>query len=328
VAASTDRRASSKLKFQGQGVAAAVTLFLARRTGLSGADVRNLVMSGAIGDTPSSRTRRAWDGWVRGHGDPALWLLSELTALGAISPPVADDSTIELTPLAIWALREQLRLDGIEIPLLKATSAQMTAAALVAFADGVSDAEVETEFASWVGARGPDQAAGELLAFAAFSGPKSRLAAVNLARRIGAPAHLAWRDAMQRPELRGYAEITLAMLAEKLPQSTMPPVLDPLPNDFAQVATDLLTLACGDGNPDPREIAAQFSEAIPEGAEAWVFGLMARSSHPEIVKVLIVLGRYHPDRRIAKGARRAARDAARNRTMARADRALARASGR
>ena len=117
-------------------------------------------MSGAIGDRPSSRARRAWDGWVRGHGDPARWLLSELAALRAVSPPGADDGTIELTPLALWALREQLRLDGIEIPLLKATSAQMTAAALVTFADGVSDAEGEAEFASWVGARGPDLAAG------------------------------------------------------------------------------------------------------------------------------------------------------------------------
>ena len=210
IAVSTNPRGSRKLKFQGQGVATAVTLFLTRRTGLSGTDVRDLVRSGAIGDRPSSRDRRAWDGWVPGHGDPAQWLLSELAALRAIVPPGADDGTIELTPLALWALREQLRLDGVEIPLLKTTSAQMTAATLVAFADGASEAEGEAEFTSWVGARGPDRAARELLAFAAFSSPQPRLAAVNLVRRIGAAAHLAWRDAMQRPELRGYARIALA----------------------------------------------------------------------------------------------------------------------
>jgi len=125
VAASTNPHASRKLKFRGLGVAVMVRLFVARRAGLSAADVSDLIMSGAIGDWPSSRGRRAWDGWVRGHGDPAHWLLSELAALRAIYPPGEHDGPIELTPLALWALRRQLRLDGIEIPLLKMTSAQM-----------------------------------------------------------------------------------------------------------------------------------------------------------------------------------------------------------
>jgi hypothetical protein len=313
VAASTDPSASRKLNFQGQGVGTAVALFLARRAGLSGADVRDLVMSGAIGHRPSSRARRAWDGWVRGHGDPARWLLGELAALHAISSPDVGDGIIELTPLALWALREQLRLDGIEIPLSAVASAHMTAAALVAFADGASDAEIEAEFVSWVRARGPDRAARELLAFAAFSGPQPRLAAVNLVRRIGAAAHVAWRDAMQRPELRGYARIALSVLAADLPESTMPLVFDPDPDDLTWGATDLLALACGDENPDPQQIAARFSEAIPEGEESWIFDLMSRSSHPDVVQVLMVLGRSHPDRHIAKEARRAARVAARNR---------------
>ena len=324
LAASTDPRAARKLKFQGQGVVTAIMLFLARGSGLSGADVRDLVISGTIGDRPSPRARRALDGWIRRHGDPARWLLSELTALCAVSPADADDGTIELTPLAVWALREQLRLDGIEIPLLRTTSAEMTAASLVAFAYGVSEGESAAEFTSWVEARGPDRAARELLAFAAFSGPQPRLAAVNLVRRIGAAAQPAWRDAMQRPELRGYA---LIALAAGLPESTMPPVPDANPDDLTRVASDLLALACGDEDPDPQEIAAQFSEAIPEAAELWVFGLMAQSSHPDVADVLTVLGRYHPDRRIAKDARRAARSA-RKRTVPRADRVLARASGR
>jgi hypothetical protein len=325
VAASMDPPASRKLKFQGQGVATAVRLFRARGAGLSVADVRGLVMSGAIGDRPSSRVRRAWDGWVRGHGEPANWLLRELAALGAVSTTDADDAAVELTPLAVWALREQLRLDGIEIPLLKTASAQMTAAALVAFVDSLSDAEGEAEFASWVGARGPDRAARELLAFAAFSGPQPRLATVKLVRRIGAAAHPAWRDAMQRPELRGYARITLADLAE----GTMPPVPDPDPDDLTRVAADLLALACGHQVPDPEDIARQFSEAVPEGEESWIFGLMSLSSHPDVAQVLKVLGNYHPDPRIGKDARRAARSAARRARMAaRGDRALARASGR
>jgi hypothetical protein len=325
VAASMNPAASRKLKLQGQGVASVVRLFLARRPGLSSADVRDLVMTGAIGDRPSSRARRAWDGWVRGHGDPGRWLLSELGALRAIGPPTPDDdASIKLTPLALWALREQFRLDGIAIPLLK-TMSPMTAASLVAFADGVSEAEGEAEFVSWIAARGADRAARELLAFAAFSRPRQRLAAVNLVRRIGAAAHLAWREAMQRPELRGYARIALAA---GLPESARPPDLDRDPDDFTSVATDLLALACGDEDPDPQEMAAQFSEAIPEGQESWVFSLMSQSSHPDVAKVLTALGWYHPDRRIAKDARRAGRAARRKRREARADRVPVRGSGR
>jgi hypothetical protein len=322
VAASMNPAASRKLKFQGQGVAAAVRLFLARRAGLSGADVRNLVMSGAIGDRPSSRARRVWDGWVRGHGDPARWLLRELRALHAIGPSGPDVQTIELTPLALWALREQLRLEGIAIPLLKATS-PLTAASLVALTEGVSEAQGKAEFASWVGTRGPDQAARELLAFAAFSGPQSRLAAVSLVRRIGAAAELAWREAMQRPELRGYARMALAVGPR---ESAMPP--DPDPDDLASMATDLLALACGEEEPDSQEIAAQFSAAFPEGQEPRVFALMSQSSHPDVAKVLTVLGWYHPDRQIAKDARRAARKARRACRVARADRVPARAPER
>jgi hypothetical protein len=323
-AASTDPRASRKLKFQGQGVVTAVTLFLARRARLSSVDVSELIRRGAIGDRPSSRVRRAWDGWVREHGDPARWLLDELAALCAVSAPNADKATIELTPLALWALREQLRLDGVVIPLLKATSARMTAAALVAFADGVSTAEAQAEFTSWVGARGPDRAARELLAFATVGGPQLRLVAVNLVRRIGSAAQMAWRDALQRPQLRGYARIALTAFS---PESTMPVVPDPDPDDFNGMASDLLALACGDDDPDPQEIAAQFSEAIPDGNESWIFHLMSQSSHPDVARVLMVLGRHHPDRRIAKDARRAGRGA-RQRMMARADRVPARASSR
>ena len=143
VATASDPDASRKLEFQGQGVAMAIILFLARRAGLSRAEVGELVMSGAIGDWPSARTRRAWDSWVRGHGDPARWLVGELAGLRAVYMPETDEGAVELTPLALWALREQLRLDGIEIPLLPAVSQRMTAAGLVALADAVSDAELK-----------------------------------------------------------------------------------------------------------------------------------------------------------------------------------------
>jgi hypothetical protein len=121
---------------------------------------------------------------------------------------------------------------------------------------------------------------------------------------------------MRPPELRGYARIALSVVASELPDSTLPLVLEPKPDDLTWVATDLLALACGDEDPDPRQVAAQFRDAVPPGEESWIFDLMSRSSHPDVVRVLTVLGRHHPDRRVARHARRAAHAAARNRTAA------------
>jgi hypothetical protein len=112
---------------------------------------------------------------------------------------------------------------------------------------------------------------------------------------------------MKRPELRGYARITLGMMAAHLPESSLPLVLEPDPDDMAWLATDLLAMACGADEPDPDELAAQFAEAVPKGEEAWILGLMAQSPHPDVARVLDVLGRHHPDRRVARDARKAAR---------------------
>jgi hypothetical protein len=328
VSAALDPRAAKKLKFQGQGVVVAVLLFLDRRTGMTASGMRDVVKAGALGGRKSTRARRPWDAWIRDHGDPVRWLLSELTALRAVELPSAADGNVQLAPLALWSLREQLRLEGIEIPQITATKGELRAADLVALADNVPEAEFEAEVGAWVTARGADKAARDLLAFAAFSGPQLRLVAINLTRRLGPGAQQAWRDAMQRPELRGYARIALSALAADLPDNTVPLVLEPEPDDLTWVATDLLALACGEDDPDPDEIAAQFAEAVPPGEEAWLIDQMSRSSHPDVVQVLTALGRYHPDRRVAKLARRAAREAARNRPPARADRVPARAAGR
>jgi hypothetical protein len=318
VAASWDPESARKLNLQGQGVVAAIMLFLARRAGLSLAEVTELVINGAMGHRASARARRTWDRWVRKHGDPTRLLLDELAELHAVMLSESDPYVVEPTPLALWALREQVQRDGVLVPLLPAIVAQMDAAELVAMAGGVSEAEFEAESAAWVRGRGPDQAARELLEFATFSRAQPRLVAVNLTRRIGLDAYRAWRDAMQRPELRGYARIALSVLAAELPESTMPLALNPDPDDLTWVTTDLLALACGDEDPDPRHLAAQFREAIPQGEEPWIFDLMSRSSHPQVAQVLTVLGRHHPDRRVARDARRAARTASRNPPAARA----------
>jgi hypothetical protein len=327
VAAAADPDAARKLNFRGQGPAVAILLFLARRSGLSRAEVSDLVMAGVVGGPAPARTLRAWDAWVREHGHPARVLLGDLAALGAVTVADTDSGAVGLTAPALWAMRELLCCEGIDIPLLPANVAQMSAGDLIALAEGVTEAEFDTASAAWVEGRGPEQAARELLAFAASADARERLTAVNLTRRIGVAAHMAWRQAMRRPELRGYARIALSVVAGELPDSTLPLVLEPKPDDLTWVATDLLALACGDEDPAPEQVAAQFREAVPPGEESWIFDLMSRSSHPDVVQVLTVLGRHHPDRRVARHARRAAHAAARSRTAAAAAAAAAGAAG-
>jgi hypothetical protein len=137
------------------------------------------------------------------------------------------------------------------------------------------------------------------------------LVAVSLVHRIGPAAHRSWRDSMRRPELCGYARIALSVMAAELPRSALPADIEPGQEDLARVAGDLLEAGFGEAAPDPRQIAAKFGQAVPEGAEIWIIDLMSRSSHPQVIQVLTVLGRRHPDWGVAKAARKSARRARR-----------------
>jgi hypothetical protein len=299
VAAAARPQAVRDLRFQGSGVVTAMMLFLGRRTGLTVAEVGDLIKDEVIGRRPRSRARKAWDGWVAEHGHPAHWLLSELADLRAVTAPDGGHEALGLTPIAQWALRVQLRMDGIEIPLLRAVATtEMSAASMVALSEAVTEAQFDLEFAEWLAIRGRDRGTRDLLVFAAFSDSQSRLAAVNLVRRIGSSARDAWRDAMERPELRGYARMALSRSTDDLHKH---------PDDFTWVATDMLAMACGQENPDPEQIAALFGDAVPAGAETWILGLMSQSAHPDVARVLTMLGEYHPERRVARAARKAAR---------------------
>lgn len=308
------------LNFDGQGVALVVMLFAARQTGMTSVEIEDLVREGTIGERPSFFQRRAWSAWVQRYGHPAHHLLGELAAIGAVALPPGGSGAVQLTPLALWALREQFMLDKISVPALGPPSPQMSAAALVTLSEAVSEAEFDAAFAAWMRDRDPEQAARELLIYAGSVDPSGRLAAVTIARRIGAPGYRAWKDAVKRLELRGYARVTLSMMASDLPKSTLPLVLEPDPDDMAWLATDRVAMACGTDEPDPDEIATRFAEVVPGGQHERILGLMAQGSHPDTARVLEALGTYHPKRRVAREARRAARVMAKSRVPARAGR--------
>jgi hypothetical protein len=298
------------LQFYGQPMALAVLLFMTRRDGLSQTDFTEVLWENAAGDVPPEQAAKLRKKWTAYYGDPARLLLDKLSELHAVTE---SEGIVRLTPLALAALHEQLVDAGVDIPVLPPTAAELTAAQLLAMAEGVSDEEFEAEAGAWVAARGSADAARDLLAVAAAANPGERLIAVAAVTRIGAAAEPAWRVALFAPELRGYAKVALLTLAGgevpdefPAPGQAVPADLEPQPDDLAWMATDLLAITCDDEFPDPDELAESFREAVPPGREATLFEAMWRGSHPHALHVLNHIGRHHPDRQVAKAARTAA----------------------
>ncbi|MGH3169683.1 MAG: hypothetical protein ACRDN0_27865 [Trebonia sp.] len=294
------------MDFDGQGIAMAVMLFLDRGDELAYADINDVLLETATAEMDPETGSEAQAAWVNAHGDPARLILGKLTELGAVAPPEPDDGAIRLTPLGLWAVREELTDVGISIPLLPASVTEMTAEQLLLVADDADSDEFEAVSSAWVAARDPEQAARELLRVAAADGPDSRLLAVSVVTRIGPAADAAWRDNLGIPELRPYAKIALATPGEGEETGDVPDELEPTPEDLAWVATDMLVLTCDEEEPDPEAIAECLGDSVPAGEEAMLFEMISRTSHPDAVEVLRHIGKHHPDKRIAKDARTAA----------------------
>jgi hypothetical protein len=304
------------------GAALALVLFLSRREGMFREEARAIVHDVMTGELPPDRAGRAWENWVSAHGNPANTLLSELAEVGAVTLPPTDDGTIHYTPLALREMRLQLIDEGVDIPLLPATASELTANQLLELAEGIPTEEFEADADAWLVTHGPERAAVLLLDLAAQSGPAQRLTAVSVVTRAGEAAEQAWRDNIDVPALRPYAKVALASLAAggapapgglallSVPPDSIPPELRPLPDDLAWLATDVLALACNGEDTRPHEIAVAFAQSVPAGEEASILDMLWRGPHPDAERVLTHLGRFHPDKNIAKEARRAAYKAA------------------
>ena len=314
-AADLDSDRSGALDFSGHGAALAVTLYLTRPDGLPVAEVSEVIRSASTEELPPAQAEEEWQSWVSAHGDPARLLLNLMAELDAIQVTDAEGGSVaRLTPLGLAAIRSQLVGAGVEIPLLPPTE-QMTAAQLIAMADGASEEEFTAETTTWLAHQITEPAARDLLAVAARSDPASRILAVGIVTKIGVSAEPAWRDALGQRELRAYAKASLTTLAEGDPAVAFLPGLEPDDDDLAWMITDTLAAEGWDDVSDeaehePTALAKQLGEAIPAGRELAAFEMMARIPHPDVANVLTVIGRHHPDKKIAKLARKAAYKAA------------------
>lgn len=305
----TQPHVGGDLDLTGHGIAMVVDLFLSGRAGVPVTQLSASLKSAAVAEVPPDAAERQWEEWTGAHGDPARLLLGQLAKLSAVT---AADEVARLEPLALFAVAAKLRTCGARVPELPPPG-EMTADDVVLVSMFGTEDDLEAEFASWAAERTPQDAARELLAFAAGESAAVRTAAVQLVSRLGDPAEPAWREALDRPELRCYAKpALLAQFADRDPESPVPSELKLAPEDLAWFVADsfapLTQLDLGNST-FPFDMA-KLTDAGWTMSHETLFEAMARLDHPDAQAVLTMLGKHSDDKKTAKAARKAAFKAA------------------
>ncbi|GAA3802830.1 hypothetical protein GCM10022226_23310 [Sphaerisporangium flaviroseum] len=203
---------------------------------------------------------------------------------------------VRLTPLGVWAVRQDLLREGHDAPLLSEVAgfAELSAAELV---DAMLSGEAPSSAPMlWVERRVPEDAARELIKVAASGTAGQRGVIGTVLEEMGPEAEPALREALAEPTMWRHAAVWLGVRDLDAPVLTE--------DDGTWLAVD--TLATLLHLPDAQEAMGEF-EALEAGDELLrLVEEVSRSSHPDAIAVLELLGSHHPDTAIAKAARKAA----------------------
>ncbi|MBB4908337.1 hypothetical protein [Actinophytocola algeriensis] len=260
----------------------ALPMFLMRGAGVPMADLRESAHEIAAEHLEDDT---AWDAWVAAHGDPAEALLNRLIEHGAVE---VDGETARLTPLGLFAMREELVEGGIEIPLLPPV-ADMTAADLLSAVGGLTEDELTGLTTEWLDGHEP----ADLLAAASEATPQARVHATTV---LGDVPGTQWESVLDDEMLRPYA---LVALDREL-----------APAELALLLVDLLAATADQlGTYDEVVAGEMFVSIVPPGQEQEVLAAAWRLPHPQTYEVLTLIGAHHPDKQVAKAARTAAHKA-------------------
>ncbi|WP_053852723.1 hypothetical protein [Streptomyces sp. NRRL B-24085] len=220
-------------------------------------------------------------------------------------PAAAVDETdvsrygmVRLTPLGLYGLRSRLLEAGIAAPAV-GDLADKGADALL---DGTaafppSAAQAETE--QWLDRREPLAAARELLAAARGSdagAPLRRLRCQQALSLVGPVAEPALREVLDDPELGGLARV---WLVERGFGDVPAPSEDMV---FWLTVDTIAAQLAAEGN-------SEELQGLVEGLAQQHGGFFAAAwkvDHPATADVLEAMGRLHPDKKVAKEARKAA----------------------
>ncbi|WP_188192811.1 hypothetical protein [Nonomuraea sp. SYSU D8015] len=207
---------------------------------------------------------------------------------------VAGDDA-ELTPLAVWALREHYLSLGLDAPQAPDLAEADALGLIEGLLEGIPAELAEADIDRWLTGRTPGEAAGELLAAASGAPAVARGIAITIVDRLGPEAEPQVRDYLEDQELRPHAIHWLAARGLPAPQLTQ--------EELLWVSVDMLALAMPAAEEDPEIFAENMAAS---GPPAHMIEEMWRVDHPDVVEVLELLGRSIPDGTVAKAARKAA----------------------
>ncbi|MFJ6543892.1 hypothetical protein [Streptomyces sp. NPDC091385] len=211
---------------------------------------------------------------------------------------IARYGMVRLTPLGVYGMRARLLEAGFEAPAV-GDFADKGADALLDGTAGFGPRAALAETERWLAEREPLAAAQELLAAArgADSGaPLRRLHCQQALSLVGPEAEPALREVLDDPELGGLARV---WLSERGAADVPPPTEDLV---FWLTVDTIAAQLQAEGN-------SEELQALVEGLAAQHSGFFAaawRVDHPATPEVLEAMGRLHPDKRVAKEARKAA----------------------
>ncbi|MGX1671788.1 hypothetical protein [Streptomyces sp. NPDC055400] len=223
---------------------------------------------------------------------------------GADEPDAFDDSDVtrygmvRLTPLGLYGVRARMIDAGLDAPVV-GDLADKGADTLLDGTSSFPQAAAQDEIEQWLARRQPLVAARELLAAArgADAGaPLRRLRCQQALSLVGGEAEPALREVLDDAELGGLARVWLAEHgASDVPAPPESLIF------WLTVDTIAAQLAL-EGNSDELQGLVEGLAAQHRGffAAAW------KVDHPATADVLEAMGRLHPDKKVAKEARKAA----------------------
>ncbi|TDD26423.1 hypothetical protein [Nonomuraea diastatica] len=231
------------------------------------------------------------DAW-EAAGDPLAPAIDWLIGYGMVE---VDGKALRLTPLGTEGVVHLVDDADIEVDARPAIES-MSAHELLALSAELPEDEADAEFAAWMRLREPGRAAEELLEAAGEdeSDALIRVQAASVVGTLGEAAIPAWREALKQPTLRPYAATHLSQLeVEGAPEPTQ--------DDTHWLILDMWTISAGLGR-------SEFVSSLQDIGPDMVGNLLEviwKIPHAHVEELLDLISQVHPDKQVAKAARRA-----------------------
>ncbi|MEU7856769.1 hypothetical protein [Nonomuraea sp. NPDC049141] len=231
------------------------------------------------------------DAW-EAAGDPLAGAIAWLTGYGMVE---VGGRTVSLTPLGTEGVVHLVDDSDIEVDARPAIDS-MSAHELLALSAELPEEEADAEFADWMRLREPGKAAEELLEAAAQdeSDALIRVQAASVVGTLGEAAIPAWQEALKQSSLRPYA-------ATHLSQLEVPDAPEPTQDDTHWLILDMWTISAGLGR---SEFVGSLRDIGPELLNN-LLEVIWKIPHAHVEELLDLISQVHPDKQVAKAARRA-----------------------